>query len=121
MNASEIKRENDGSIIGMGEFQTKWANFGTDLPTIIVQRFFPAALQRCINHWALANFRQNGRISGLIYHASSWVDRSISSLVGRFNGSQGWFLTFRIRCNDPSAGSPTETLLRLLLPLNDQV
>ncbi len=26
-----------------------------------------------------------------------------------------------IRCNDPSAGSPTETLLRLLLPLNAQV
>ncbi len=26
-----------------------------------------------------------------------------------------------IRDNDPSAGSPTETLLRLLLPLNDQV
>ena len=26
-----------------------------------------------------------------------------------------------IRINDPSAGSPTETLLRLLLPLNDQV
>jgi hypothetical protein len=24
-------------------------------------------------------------------------------------------------CNDPSAGSPTETLLRLLLPLNEQV
>ena len=23
--------------------------------------------------------------------------------------------------NDPSAGSPTETLLRLLLPLNDKV
>jgi hypothetical protein len=29
--------------------------------------------------------------------------------------------TFWIRVNDPSAGSPTETLLRLLLPLNDQV
>ena len=28
------------------------------------------------------------------------------------NGSRG---------NDPSAGSPTETLLRLLLPLNDKV
>ena len=27
--------------------------------------------------------------------------------------------TFRV--NDPSAGSPTETLLRLLLPLDDQV
>lgn len=25
------------------------------------------------------------------------------------------------RVNDPSAGSPTETLLRLLLPLDDQV
>jgi hypothetical protein len=24
-----------------------------------------------------------------------------------------------VRFNDPSAGSPTETLLRLLLPLND--
>ena len=30
-----------------------------------------------------------------------------------------WFLK---RCgNDPSAGSPTETLLRLHLPLNDEV
>ena len=28
---------------------------------------------------------------------------------------------FRKFGNDPSAGSPTETLLRLLLPLNDQV
>ena len=27
----------------------------------------------------------------------------------------------RVAVNDPSAGSPTETLLRLLLPLNDQV
>ena len=26
-----------------------------------------------------------------------------------------------IRANDPSAGSPTETLLRLLLPLGDKV
>jgi hypothetical protein len=31
-----------------------------------------------------------------------------------------WF-QFRKLGNDPSAGSPTETLLRLLLPLNDQV
>ena len=26
-----------------------------------------------------------------------------------------------LRVNDPSAGSPTETLLRLLLPLDDKV
>ena len=30
-----------------------------------------------------------------------------------------WFVW--MRANDPSAGSPTETLLRLLLPLSDKV
>ena len=34
--------------------------------------------------------------------------------AGRTGARRGLF-------NDPSAGSPTETLLRLLLPLNDQV
>jgi hypothetical protein len=34
--------------------------------------------------------------------------------------SSRWLISW-IRVNDPSAGSPTETLLRLLLPLNDQV
>ncbi len=34
-------------------------------------------------------------------------------------GSQ--WLDARMRANDPSAGSPTETLLRLLLPLSDKV
>ena len=37
----------------------------------------------------------------------------------------GWLMMFNLGFfhigNDPSAGSPTETLLRLLLPLNDQV
>ena len=33
----------------------------------------------------------------------------------------GWYKVFFGYGNDPSAGSPTETLLRLLLPLNDQV
>jgi hypothetical protein len=33
----------------------------------------------------------------------------------------GWAQTGPALGNDPSAGSPTETLLRLLLPLNDQV
>ena len=32
-----------------------------------------------------------------------------------------WFCQKMTNGNDPSAGSPTETLLRLLLPLNDQV
>jgi hypothetical protein len=36
----------------------------------------------------------------------------------RINGPK---FIVHIIINDPSAGSPTETLLRLLLPLNDQV
>ena len=32
------------------------------------------------------------------------------------HSGNGW-----MRANDPSAGSPTETLLRLLLPLSDKV
>ena len=32
-----------------------------------------------------------------------------------------WFLFVLLSVNDPSAGSPTETLLRLLLPLSDKV
>src|ERR1700759_182447 len=47
----------------------------------------------------------------------------------QLNDTQGWRLTAlrflhpqtESHSNDPSAGSPTETLLRLLLPLNDQV
>ena len=45
--------------------------------------------------------------------------RRVQNRKVRLGGSQRvgtW-----IRVNDPSAGSPTETLLRLLLPLNDQV
>ena len=37
-------------------------------------------------------------------------------------GYKGWGMCPEaVPINDPSAGSPTETLLRLLLPLNDQV
>ena len=39
--------------------------------------------------------------------------------LGRLNHLSQFFLGSAV--NDPSAGSPTETLLRLLLPLNDQV
>ena len=34
---------------------------------------------------------------------------------------QRFTVSLIIRANDPSAGSPTETLLRLLLPLSDKV
>ena len=39
------------------------------------------------------------------------------------NVNKGWeiYPSGQFLSNDPSAGSPTETLLRLLLPLNDQV
>ena len=46
-----------------------------------------------------------------------WLKRSIRPEPKRLRS--GWVLD---RCgNDPSAGSPTETLLRLHLPLNDEV
>lgn len=41
--------------------------------------------------------------------------------MGVISLSLGWPKTEKFLGNDPSAGSPTETLLRLLLPLNDQV
>jgi hypothetical protein len=46
-----------------------------------------------------------------------------SSPKQQSNNTQGWevYPFGHELCNDPSAGSPTETLLRLLLPLNDQV
>ena len=41
-------------------------------------------------------------------------------LIALVSGAQVVFKE-RTCSDDPSAGSPTETLLRLLLPLNDQV
>ena len=35
--------------------------------------------------------------------------------------TRSWSILFKGHDNDPTAGSPTETLLRLLLPLNDKV
>ncbi|PHT28040.1 hypothetical protein CQW23_32360 [Capsicum baccatum] len=52
----------------------------------------------------------------LALSASRFIGRPPRALGARFRdgGSAGFD-------NDPSAGSPTETLLRLLLPLNDKV
>ena len=51
--------------------------------------------------------------------------RRFFAAEGPFSGSSHWLMMFNLGFfhigNDPSAGSPTETLLRLLLPLNDQV
>jgi hypothetical protein len=49
--------------------------------------------------------RQRGRARG--------IRRFVNWFAGRSAGAG--------TDNDPSAGSPTETLLRLLLPLNDKV
>jgi hypothetical protein len=43
------------------------------------------------------------------------------SLKGVHNAPKSQLQPPNLFNNDPSAGSPTETLLRLLLPLNDQV
>ncbi len=49
--------------------------------------------------------------------------RAAARRGNEFATTKGWEFGpgVPILFNDPSAGSPTETLLRLLLPLNDQV
>ena len=47
-------------------------------------------------------------------------------MIEKFPIANPLFKALKLRCihfcvNDPSAGSPTETLLRLLLPLSDKV
>ena len=44
------------------------------------------------------------------------ISTSTHKLTRFVHGDSIW-----MRANDPSAGSPTETLLRLLLPLSDKV
>ena len=51
--------------------------------------------------------------------ASAPVSLSLSVCKSRKSGAESTLAVPNV--NDPSAGSPTETLLRLLLPLNDQV
>ncbi|KAL8231609.1 hypothetical protein R6Q57_001387 [Mikania cordata] len=68
-----------------------------------------------INHHQSCVTRQGTRISA--NHATGTGDQSPPNMQHS---------TVRLFCyagfdNDPSAGSPTETLLRLLLPLNDKV
>lgn len=46
----------------------------------------------------------------IVVHASMGVEMVGGTIAGALPS-----------VNDPSAGSPTETLLRLLLPLNEQV
>ncbi len=50
-------------------------------------------------------------------HGSGEVVKHTPPRGGGVNCKGFWIVSV----NDPSAGSPTETLLRLLLPLNDKV
>ena len=48
--------------------------------------------------------------------------RGVDTIAARAAAPTGMHVeSLDIRVNDPSAGSPTETLLRLLLPLSDKV
>ena len=46
---------------------------------------------------------------------------AVPKAPSHFNATTGVYKTGSLCVNDPSAGSPTETLLRLLLPLGDKV
>jgi len=48
-------------------------------------------------------------------------EQLLSDLENHSSYCHSYLLVISFPVNDPSAGSPTETLLRLLLPLNDKV
>ena len=58
---------------------------------------------------------------GRTVRARSHTSECGPSSLGWFGGQTQFASWLHRVCNDPSAGSPTETLLRLLLPLNDKV
>ena len=105
----------------------------TDLPPEVrrrrmrskIQWFTEVCKSHCIAHFA-ASFivvRTNAFVAGSHQVESIQVE---NSLLGRVPCRPKATVTsqwseFGYRVNDPSAGSPTETLLRLLLPLNDKV
>ena len=60
-----------------------------------------------------------GKTFNNFFKKKNYFKQTNSQRVGIINGT---LPNVRVQFfNDPSAGSPTETLLRLLLPLNDQV
>ncbi len=52
----------------------------------------------------------------LLHRGIDAIAIPMQNLTPRIHSGCSW-----MRANDPSAGSPTETLLRLLLPLSDKV
>ncbi|KAL8251338.1 hypothetical protein R6Q59_035031 [Mikania micrantha] len=91
--------------------------YGSILPTSLA---YIVPLTRGCSPWrpdAVMSTTRHGRHSvlrifkGLVVH----------SQTTRLADSASWLFCYAGFDNDPSAGSPTETLLRLLLPLNDKV
>ena len=90
-----------------------------------IQWFTEVCKSHCIAHFA-ASFivvRTNAFVAGSHQIESIQVE---NSLLGRVPCRPKATVTsqwseFGYRVNDPSAGSPTETLLRLLLPLSNKV
>ena len=71
------------------------------------------AIPLLVSTFTLQPYRERHSI---IFLEKNYFKQTNSQRVGLLIDPQ-WVSFF----NDPSAGSPTETLLRLLLPLNDQV
>ena len=57
----------------------------------------------------------------LVFGLGFYVGFEVSKWIEDNKKVHGLFCLWGIHVNDPSAGSPTETLLRLLLPLNGKV
>jgi hypothetical protein len=104
----------------------------TDLPPEVrwrrmrskIQWFTEVCKSHCLAHFA-ASFivvRTNAFVAGSYQVISPGLKIGSDAFrVARKRLKTSQKSLFFDRVNDPSAGSPTETLLRLLLPLNDKV
>ena len=72
-----------------------------------------------INTWVNKCVKIHKGVAQVGLRSRAHLNRREASTPPAWNSSQ-WCCQ-KTNGNDPSAGSPTETLLRLLLPLNDQV
>ena len=80
------------------------------------QTFFFVCKKHCS-----ANSNESTKTTSGLQYVHSWRDKDDKRAHAPLSQGRPATACSSLFNNDPSAGSPTETLLRLLLPLNDQV
>ena len=105
-----------------------WAEWST-AKNFFNNFLFKFAVQKQQNHClkcdikivTIAHSESTNNLQSTLEHTRTQQVRTHTSRLANFFPSNALTSADANSNNDPSAGSPTETLLRLLLPLNDQV